>query len=355
VEVSCHQRGVDFAAVKASGRDFAVIKATEGVGWTDPTFAAYRQAAHAAGLIVGIYHFARPDTNSPAAEAQSFLSAVGAVQPGEFLVLDWEVPYGGDHVAWCKAWLDAVAAQTGVNPLIYMNQSTAAGHNWTPVAANSGLWLARYDNAPASQTSVAYWGSCAMKQYSDAGTVPGVPGTCDVNAFYGTTAQLLAYGKGGATPMPSPALTVQEDDMRIIQNTARGIALVGPGAFVGLSPDDLAWAGQMYGAPVVFDTPAKFDACVAAHLGSALPTDGYLKRVSQGVWEMAPVTRGGAWPIDRLAGVDDKTSTIADDVKNVQTPQVDPVALAAALTPDHLAAMGKAAGDRLAERAGSGS
>ena len=201
LDVSAHQGAVNFAAAKAAGRDFVVMKATEGVGWSDPTFATNRAAAHAAGLIVGIYHFA--SAGVPTNEAAYFTGVVGNLQPGEFLVLDWETSFTGDHVAWCTAWLEAVRAKTGVAPLIYMNQSTVAGHNWSALAQTYGLWLARYDNAPSVVDTVPYWGSPAMKQYSDAGSVLGVSGGVDVDVFYGSVQQLLAYGKGG-TPTPTP-------------------------------------------------------------------------------------------------------------------------------------------------------
>ena len=204
LDVSNHQWPVNMAAARSAGREFVVIKASEGVGFTDPRLAAHRANAHAAGLVVGLYHFARD--NTPASEAAYFAQVVGALQPGEFLVLDQEVTHAGGNVPWCAAWLAAVRARYGVAPLIYMNQGNGTGvtsGDWTQVAKTNGLWLARYDGAPNAQTSVNYWGPVAMKQYSDAGSVLGVPGTCDVNAFYGTADQLRAYGYQGSTPVMS--------------------------------------------------------------------------------------------------------------------------------------------------------
>lgn len=211
-DVSHHQGVVNFPATKAAGRDFVVVKATEGVGFTDPNFATYRTQAHAAGLVVGIYAFARD--NSPTAEASYFAGVVGALRPGEFLVLDQEVAHAGGNVPWCATWLAAVQARYGIAPLIYMNKGAATGvasGDWSQVARNNGLWLASYDQAPATQTSVAYWGPVAMKQYYDKGSVLGVVGQVDVNAFYGTRDQLLAYSK----PAPAPAPTPVEIDMQL--------------------------------------------------------------------------------------------------------------------------------------------
>lgn len=198
LDLSHFQGAPDFAQVKGSGRSFVVHKATEGTSYLDPMLARNRKAAHDAGLIVGLYHFAR--AGNPATEAAWFVHSIGTLQPGEFLVLDWEVP-AADPVGWCRAWLAAVTAATGVKPLIYMNSSAMNGSNWTPLTSDFGLWLARYDNSQA-QPAVQWWPAAAMKQYSDKGAVPGVSGPCDVDVFYGTTAQLLAYANQGDEDMP---------------------------------------------------------------------------------------------------------------------------------------------------------
>jgi lysozyme len=120
-----------------------VLKATEGVGYIDPQFAANRAKAHAAGLIVGLYHFAR--AGNPAAEAAYFLHTVGTLRPGEFLVLDWEVPGATRPAGAGPGWPRSRAA-TGVKPLVYMNSTGVNGSNWSPITSDYGLWLAKYDN-----------------------------------------------------------------------------------------------------------------------------------------------------------------------------------------------------------------
>ena len=44
-----------------AGKRFAFIKATHGHDFVDPMFLTNRAGAHANGLLVGAYHFARPD------------------------------------------------------------------------------------------------------------------------------------------------------------------------------------------------------------------------------------------------------------------------------------------------------
>lgn len=192
-DISHWQGSPDFAAIRASGREFVVLKATEGVGTVDARFAANRASAHAAGLVVGLYHVAR--AGDPAAEAAWFARTAGRLADGEFACLDWEVP--GEPVAWCAAWLADVEARLGVKPLVYLNQSLRDGHDWSPVVAGDhGLWLARYDGVP-DPVSPGRWPVLAMKQYSDTGSLPGVAGDVDLDVFYGDADQLRAYGYHG--------------------------------------------------------------------------------------------------------------------------------------------------------------
>jgi GH25 family lysozyme M1 (1,4-beta-N-acetylmuramidase) len=287
-DISHYQRSPDWAQVKASGHDFTVLKASEGAGYIDPSFAANREAAHAAGLIVGIYHFA--EAGSASSEAAFFLGVLGSLRANEFMVLDWECGYSGDHVAWCKAWLDAVAAATGVRPLIYMNQSEMNAHNWMPVSAGSPLWLAKYDGTTAPPATCNCWPNAAMKQFTDKGSVPGVSSPCDVNVFYGSAQQLATYG----TPNPSgDDLMAAADDIAYIKNLlmwgfdktlGTGPAFAQAGEIVNrlgelqyaLVPDDVPINSQgevtkrVRAINGLVSDPASFAAALAPHLGSSV-------------------------------------------------------------------------------------
>ena len=197
-DVSHHQGTVDYKSAANAGHAFVVVKASEGVGYVDPAFATNRAKAHAAGLAVGLYHFAR--AGDPIAEAEFFCATTDPLSPGEFIVLDWEVP-GQDPVGWCKTWLDHLAAKCNVRPLLYINQATRDGYNWSPVArAGHGLWLAKYDGNRTVPPSGA-WPAVSMKQYTSSGSVPGVSGGVDVNVFYGDAPALAALA------------STQEDDI----------------------------------------------------------------------------------------------------------------------------------------------
>lgn len=206
-DVSHFQGAVDFAAVKAAGHSFAVVKATEGTGYTDPLFAINRNRAAGAGLHVGMYHFAR--AGDPHAEAAYFLQQVGTLKPGEFVVLDWEVPHPNPPL-WCAAWMKHVGGSLKVKPLLYMNQTARDGWDWTALVPASLLWLAKYDNSPAPSPAGA-WRSLTMKQFTDRGACPGISGGVDLNAFYGDATALANLGTGGAPDMDISELYAARD------------------------------------------------------------------------------------------------------------------------------------------------
>lgn len=211
VDLSGHQLQVDFDLLKTEVQ-FVILKATEGVGWTDPTFAPRWTEARRVGLVRGAYHFARPDLgNTPEDEADYFCNSI-SLEAGDFVVLDWEASYAGDVVAWNKAFLDRVYARVGARPLVYLNQRTATGYDWSPVvSAQYGLWLAAYSD-PVAQTQ---WPFVAIRQTTSSGAVPGISGSIDLDIFYGTADQLRKYGvpagsTGGIDMTPEEVIALIE-------------------------------------------------------------------------------------------------------------------------------------------------
>src|SRR5690348_14548531 len=113
IDVSHWQGTINWASVASSGKKFAFQKATEGTNYIDPTVGTNTAGAQANGVLVGVYHFAHPDTNSAAAEAAYFLSnAANYIKPG-FLqpVLDLEDGSSLGKAAlstWAATWCDTV-------------------------------------------------------------------------------------------------------------------------------------------------------------------------------------------------------------------------------------------------------
>lgn len=217
IDTSHHQALGNFPTMKASGLcDLLFAKATEGVGFADPQYAASRSGSQAAGMVFGSYHFARP--GDPVAQANYYLS-VARPAPGEIPILDMEdvnIPNAG---AWSAAWCARVKAAVGVPPLFYTYPNFLATHDFSPVLAlNCGLWLARYDGTTSPAVLTTPWPALSVKQWTDRGTVPGQSGTVDCNASPLTVAQLRTFAIGSPTPpvpVPVPPIppTPVEDDM----------------------------------------------------------------------------------------------------------------------------------------------
>ena len=123
IDVSHWQASIDWTMVAAAGKAFAIIKASEGVSYTDPYYAANHNGARAAGLRTGAYHFAQPDAtpNDAILEADHFVAVLDLLKGDLTPALDLEVN-GGLSVAalqaWVTSWLDEVTAKSGYTVLV---------------------------------------------------------------------------------------------------------------------------------------------------------------------------------------------------------------------------------------------
>ena len=210
---------IDWVKVKAAGRSFAIIKASERTNYRNPYFANDYAQAKAAGLVVGAYHFARPALPISTArdQARYFITTVQKV--GSFrdqktfpAVLDLETTGGlskTDLIAWTQLFLDTTQALTGRKPILYSYdyfiRSTLGNTNQF---SSYPLWYARYTTTvPTSSTVPGGWSQWTLWQYSSTTTTNGIIGAGDVNRFNGTTAALLAFADGrksGYGPPSSP-------------------------------------------------------------------------------------------------------------------------------------------------------
>jgi lysozyme len=188
IDVSHWQGAIDWRAVEAGGIAFAFAKATEGATHTDPAFAANWAGMGGTRIIRGAYHFFRPQTD-PAAQAAHFLRTVQLGASDLPPALDVEVTDGVDRatlVGRVLAWLDAVEQGTGKRPIVYTYQNFHDTHLAGSLAGYP-LWIARYGGTPPSVPGWRFW------QYSDAGSVSGIPAAVDLDWFNGSEAELRTF------------------------------------------------------------------------------------------------------------------------------------------------------------------
>jgi GH25 family lysozyme M1 (1,4-beta-N-acetylmuramidase) len=125
VDLASYQGAPDFARVRAAGYEFGITKVTEGLSYTFPGFRRNRTEMARAGMAVGFYHFARG--GDPGKEANYFLAAIGKLEPGEVLALDWEISNVQNPVEWCRAMArGSVPADRGTAPRLPQHEHREA-------------------------------------------------------------------------------------------------------------------------------------------------------------------------------------------------------------------------------------
>jgi GH25 family lysozyme M1 (1,4-beta-N-acetylmuramidase) len=211
LDVSKFQGEINYDQLKTQA-DFVIIRSSYGTGFIDGMYVRNRDEARRVGMGIGFYHYAYARLNSAEAEADYFCQVVSDLRQGELLVLDWEETYAGNHVDWCKRFLDRVATHfNGLKPLIYLNKGLQKGKDWSPVVnAGYGLWLADYEN----NGSASPWSMIAMQQTTSSGSIAGISGNVDLDIFYGTLNAFRKYGFNPPVVTP-PAPAVDPKDQEI--------------------------------------------------------------------------------------------------------------------------------------------
>lgn len=201
VDVSAYQPNFDFAAARRDGIDFAIIKATEGVGWKSAYYRDQLARARAQGMLVAAYHYVNgSDVQGQLANIRSMVSTDTPV------ILD--VEHGAGSIQSIRE-LNAALNRAGYRtPLIYIPrwywQGTMGSPDLTGLPPN---WHSRYpDNVVRRKEGFTlgaeYWPSFGglrteIAQFTSSLAVANYPsGRIDGNAYRGTLAELTALFNG---------------------------------------------------------------------------------------------------------------------------------------------------------------
>jgi lysozyme len=187
IDVSRYQLMIAWEEVKAMNvkniqLGFAFIKATEGIGNTDPQFKRNWKKSKENGIIRGAYHFFIPSKDGRM-QAENFINRV-ELEPGDMPpVLDAEQLNGTSAEQYkkeVKKWLEIVENHYGVKPILYTyvdfyNQHLGSEFDKYP------LWVAHYYQAeqPRIGRDWIFW------QHSDIGRVNGISPKVDFDVFNG--------------------------------------------------------------------------------------------------------------------------------------------------------------------------
>ncbi|HEV7737807.1 MAG TPA: GH25 family lysozyme [Chlamydiales bacterium] len=161
---------------------FAFIKATEGIGNTDPQFMRNWRRSKSNDIIRGAYHFFIASKDGKM-QAENFIKRVDLESGDLPPVLDVEQRYGTSKQQLQKEvreWLTVVENYYHVRPVIYTNvdfynQNLGSGFDDYP------LWVAHYyqQEQPRITRQWDFW------QHNDQGNVNGIVSKVDFNVFHG--------------------------------------------------------------------------------------------------------------------------------------------------------------------------
>lgn len=207
IDIASYQTGLDFSKVPC---DFAIIKATQGTGYTNPDCVRAVEQAMSLGKGVGVYHYI--SGGNAVAEANFFINSILNWIRKVMICLDWESDQNsawGDE-SYLEQVIHQVIARTGVPPMIY---APASRYNEVaPVANrnNCGLWIAQYADMNPTGYQNTPWNegayTCAIRQYSSSGRLNGWNGDLDLDKFYGSLDDFRKY-YGSSSSAPSKPST----------------------------------------------------------------------------------------------------------------------------------------------------
>lgn len=194
--------------------DFAIVKLTQGTGYTNPKAGEQLQAALRSGKEIGVYHYAAGGNCT--SEADYFTKQARPWLRKAVLALDWEAQQNQDwgSTSWATCFVKRVKTQTGITPMVYVQASSlsqVAGAR----SEGAGLWVAQYASMRATGYQAQPWrlGTAgeAMRQYSSSGLLAGYGGFLDLNLFRGDREQWRKYANpvgapvAPVRPVPAPA------------------------------------------------------------------------------------------------------------------------------------------------------
>ena len=208
IDVSSWQPGIDLSKVPA---DFVIVKTTQGDWYVSPNADAQYQSAKRAGRLLGIYHYI-DGRGGAAGEVDFFIKNCKNYFKEALIAVDWEAEDNGQwgNEAYLEEVVRLIKQKTGVTPLIYSMQSRYAQVKAVADRQNAGLWIAQYASMDPTGYQAHPWNegsySCAIRQYSSTGRLPGWGGNLDLNLAYMDRNAWMRYAApSGKAPAPAPA------------------------------------------------------------------------------------------------------------------------------------------------------
>lgn len=232
IDISNYQKGIDFTK---DNFDFCIVKATEGIGFTDKSFSNHIDQLTKLTKLIGCYHFARPDLHptiqSMESEADWFVSVVKekGLIGNAILVLDWErEPFDKEELI--VAWLSRVVQLTGVVPFIYGSRSKLTTTSFKNLTKTWPVWMAVWPStqklnfADAGEFLIKHMASkdkvnWKIWQFSSTGKLNGFSGDVDLDYTDISESDWWAYaGSADVEVKEEPKEKISDDMQWCIDN-----------------------------------------------------------------------------------------------------------------------------------------
>jgi lysozyme len=193
IDVSGHQKNIDWNKIDPSDLSFVLIKATEGGDFKDPMFQRNWQSVREKKLVSGAYHFFT-FCKSGQEQAKNYIETVPRSKYTLPPVIDLE------FIGNCKkklspaeldkelhSFINLVAVRYDRQPLLYTTHEFYDAY-LRGKYPNSPVWISdfySFNRTPtlADRKAWTFW------QYTERGTVAGIDTLVDLNVFNGSQTQ----------------------------------------------------------------------------------------------------------------------------------------------------------------------
>lgn len=195
IDVSYHQREIDWKQVAEAGFEFAMIRAgrrgygAEGKIDADTEYVTNIKGALENGLEVGVYFFSQAVTMIEVMEEFNFL--MDLIQGYDItypVVFDWEFiseadwartdHVTGDEITDMIRFFNEKLIAAGYTPMVYLNLDFAYRYLTLSDLKDYSIWLAELNSLPR------FYYHYDMLQYSFTGKVPGIEVDVDLNLSF---------------------------------------------------------------------------------------------------------------------------------------------------------------------------
>ncbi len=199
IDISRHNKAIDWARIKRNGVAFAFMKATEGRDDKDRRFDEFWRDTGRVKMPRSGYHFyyfCAP----PEAQAANYIRTVpksdSALPP--ILDVEWNPesptcrkrPKRAVVVNRLKRWLDKVESHYGQKPIIYTTVDFYEENFSGGALPGYHYWLRSVKAEPKFIYGKRPW---VFWQYTGTGNIPGVEGPVDINAFKGSKKEWASW------------------------------------------------------------------------------------------------------------------------------------------------------------------